>query len=133
LVKTSPFEEVNAAAETTDEETEFSAPAKIITVYDVYPFTYDGRNLTENGSMPDAGYDVNRFDDHTIVAAEVTLLAYNMDGKEPGFSAGMLGLYHLGTQSADAPSTPGKRKGGCIVSPRRQKGAPFAADPSKAT
>jgi len=46
-VKTSPFEEVNAAAETTDEETEFSAPAKIITVYDVYPFTYDGRNLTE--------------------------------------------------------------------------------------
>jgi hypothetical protein len=32
---------------------------------------------------------------------------------------------HLGT-STNTPSTPGKRKGGCILSPTRQRGTPFA-------
>ena len=31
------------------------------------------------------GYDINNFNDRTTVAVEVTFLAYNMDGREPGF------------------------------------------------
>ena len=55
---------------------------------------------------------------------EVSFLAYrmHMDGKEPDFSIGMQGLYHLGILAVDTPSTPSKRKGGCIISLRRQRG-----------
>jgi hypothetical protein len=50
----------------------------------------------------------------------VSLLGYQMGDKEPGYSFSMQGIYHLGTVT--------ERKGGCIVSPRRQKDAPFTAD-----
>ncbi|KAN0068345.1 hypothetical protein V8E54_013541 [Elaphomyces granulatus] len=49
-----------------------------ISVYDVYPFIYDGSMLTENGSMPNSGYDVNHFTDQTTVGVEVSFLAYHM-------------------------------------------------------
>jgi hypothetical protein len=77
----------------------------------------------------DTDVDIN---DQTTVDVEGSILAYHMDGREPGFSVSMEGLYHLGTLSADTPSTPGKWKGGCIISPRRQKSALFTADLSKA-
>jgi hypothetical protein len=112
---------------------DFAAPGEPISIYDVYPFIYDGSMLTEKGSVPNSGYDVNHFTDQTTVGVEVSFLAYHMDGREPGFSVSMQGVYHLGTLSSDTPSTPGKRKGGCIISPRRQRDAPFAADPSKTT
>jgi hypothetical protein len=113
-------------------EEDFAALGGLITIYDVYPFTYDGRMLAENGPMPDSGYDVSKFNDQTTVGIEVSVLAYRMDGREPGFSVAMQGIYHLGTLPADTPSTPGKRKGGCIISPRRQKSTMFTADLSKA-
>jgi hypothetical protein len=34
--------------------------------------------LTENGSMPNSGYDVNHFTDQTTVGVEVSFLAYHM-------------------------------------------------------
>ncbi|KAN0076185.1 hypothetical protein V8E54_006327 [Elaphomyces granulatus] len=53
--------------------------------------------LVENGPMPDSGYDVNKFNDLTTVAIEASVLAYHMDGREPGFSVAMQGIYYLGT------------------------------------
>ncbi|KAN0077940.1 hypothetical protein V8E54_006244 [Elaphomyces granulatus] len=59
------------------------------------------------------------------------LLGYQLTDKEPSYSLGMQGIYHLGTVVGDTPATPGKRKGGCLLSPRRQRGAPFVSDPSR--
>jgi hypothetical protein len=73
--------------------------------------------------MPTSKYDLSHFDDRTSVAVETAVLGYQMDDKEPSFSFAIRGVYHLGTIEGDTPSTPGKRKGGYIVSPRRQKGA----------
>jgi hypothetical protein len=100
-------------------EEDLAALGGPITIYDVYPFTYDGTMLAENGPMPDSGYDVNKFNDQTTVAIEASVLAYHMDGREPGFSVAMQGIYHLGTLPTDTPSTLGKWKGGCIISSRR--------------
>ena len=113
-------------------EDDFAALGGPITIYDVYPFMYDGTMLAENGPMPVSGYDVDKFNDQTTVAIEVSVLGYHMDGRDPGFSVAMQGIYHLGTLPADTPSTTGKRKGGCIISPRRQKSALFIADLLKA-
>jgi len=96
-----------------------------------FPFTYDGRALTATGVSPPFGYDVGNFDDQSTVAVEVALLGYQLTGKEPGYSLGMQGIYHLGSVAGGTPATPGKRKGGCLLSPRRQKGAPFVSDPSR--
>ncbi|KAN0068388.1 hypothetical protein V8E54_013584 [Elaphomyces granulatus] len=51
----------------------------------------------ENGPMPVSGYDVDKFNDQTTVAIEVSVLGYHMDGRDPGFSVAMQGIYHLGT------------------------------------
>ena len=109
------------------------AHGELITAYEPYPFSYDGSELAQGSPMPLSGYDIHRFTDQTSVALELVFTGYCMDGREPGFSVAMLGIYHLGTLSTNTPSTPGKRKGGCILSPTRQRGAPFAPDPSKTT
>jgi hypothetical protein len=42
--------------------------------------------LTEDGSMPNSGYDISNFNGQMTVGTEVSFLAYHMDGREPGFS-----------------------------------------------
>jgi len=96
-----------------------------------FPFTYDGRTLTATGASPPFGYDVSKFDDQSTVAVEVALLGYQLTGKDPSYSVGMQGIYHLGAVASGTPTSPGKRKGGCLLSPRRQRGAPFVTDPSR--
>jgi hypothetical protein len=34
---------------------------ELITAYEPYPFAYDGSKLTEDGPMPESGYDINNF------------------------------------------------------------------------
>ncbi|KAN0077744.1 hypothetical protein V8E54_006048 [Elaphomyces granulatus] len=96
-----------------------------------FPFTYDGRTLTATGASPPFGYDVSKFDDQSTVAVEVALLGYQLADKDPGYSVGMQGIYHLGAVASGTSTSPGKRKGGCLLSPRRQRGAPFVTDPSR--
>jgi len=98
-----------------------------------YPFTYDGTSLTDDWVLPDHGFDISNFKDQSSVGVEVSVLGYRIGDKEPGYSLGMRGVYHLGGSPAPAPLTPAKRKGGCLISPRRRKGALFAPDPSKAS
>jgi hypothetical protein len=85
-----------------------------------YPFTYDGSSLKDGGPMPTSRYDVANFNDQSSVAVEVSLLGYQMADKEPSFSFAMQGIYHLGTVADNTPSTPGKRKGGCIVGDKKE-------------
>jgi hypothetical protein len=59
---------------------DFAAPGEPISVYDVYPFIYNGSMLMEDGSMPNSGYDINHFTDQnstdqTTVGVEVSFLA----------------------------------------------------------
>ena len=98
-----------------------------------YPFTYDGTSLTADWVLPDQGFDVAKFKTGSSVGVEVSVLAYRVGEQEPGYSLGMRGVYHLANSPADPrePVTPVKRKGGCLISPRRRKGALFAPDPSK--
>jgi hypothetical protein len=70
-------------------------------------------------------YDVSRFTAQSLVAVEVSVLGYQMGDREPSYSFGLRCVYHLGGLR---PS--GKRKGGCVISTRRLKGARFVADPS---
>jgi hypothetical protein len=102
-----------------------------ISVNEPYPFTYDGSLLTEGGKVPTCGFDVYNFNDHSSVAGEVSVLAYQMKEKKPGYSFSMHSLYHLGNtkESATARSS-GKRKGGYIVPSRRLQGTAFIADSS---
>jgi hypothetical protein len=95
-----------------------------------FPFTFDGSTITNTGTPTRADYHVSNFDTQSTVAADVTILGYQMTGGKPGYSFAMQGLYHLGRPTGDTPATPKKRKGDCLLSPRRQKGAPFVADPS---
>jgi hypothetical protein len=90
-----------------------------------YSFTYDGTSLTANWVLPDHGFDVAKFKAGSSVGVEVSVLGYRMENKDPGYSLGMRGVYHLANSLADPrePVTPVKRKGGCLVSPRRRKGA----------
>jgi hypothetical protein len=96
-----------------------------------FPFTYDSRALIVTSVSPPFEYDVSKFDDQSTVAVEVALLGYQLTDKEPSYSLGMQGIYHLGTVVGDTPAIPGKRKGGYLLSPRRQRGAPFVSDPSR--
>jgi hypothetical protein len=98
-----------------------------------FPFTYDGSSLVEGVSLVPETYDVSKFTAQSLIAVEVFILGYQMSGREPSYSLGLGCVYHLGGLPAATPSTPGKRKGGCIVSPRRLKGARFVADPSGET
>ncbi|KAN0082126.1 hypothetical protein V8E54_003424 [Elaphomyces granulatus] len=95
-----------------------------------FPFTYDGSSLVEGVSLVPDTYDVSRFTAQSLVAVEVSVLEYQMGDREPSYSFGLRCVYHLGGLPAAAPSTPGKQKGGCVISPRRLKGARFVADPS---
>ncbi|KAN0079121.1 hypothetical protein V8E54_005634 [Elaphomyces granulatus] len=52
------------------------------------------------------------------------LLGYQLTDKEPSYSLGMQGIYHLGTVAGDTPATPGKCKGGCLLS-QKAKGRPL--------
>jgi hypothetical protein len=79
--------------------------------------------------MPSSGYDICNFTDQTTVGVEVSFLAYHMDNREPDFSIGMQGVYHLGYLAADTPSTPGKRKGGVHRESEKAKGCPLCCRP----
>lgn len=103
------------------------------TEFEGYPFSYDGSTLVRGGPTPEAGFDLYRFTDQTTVVVEVAFTGYQIGKNVPGFSVPMQGIYYLETTTTNTPSTPGKRKGGCILSPTRQRGAPFAPDPSKTT
>jgi hypothetical protein len=92
---------------------------------------HNGSMMVEGGTVPTAGYDATNFVNKTSIAVEVSILGYQMEGKEPGYSFGMRGVYHLGNPPRDATITPTKkRRGGCIISPRRRKAAVFNADTS---
>jgi hypothetical protein len=115
-----------------EEDEDLAALADTIRTTNAYPYTYDGTKLREGASVPNPKYEVWNFDEHTSVAVEVSFLAYQLDNKEPGYSVRMHNIYYLGTPPEGTPATPaGKRKGGCIVSPRRRKGGIFNSDPSK--
>lgn len=114
-----------------EEEEEVAALGGDISADDPYPFTYDGCALTDGGPVPTIRHEISTFNLRTCVAAEITLLAYQMPDKEPGYSISMRGIYHLGDTPEDVPTTPRKRKGGCLISPRRAKHGHFAPDPSK--
>jgi len=103
-------------------------PISLLVADQPYPFTYDGTSLT---SLPDHGFDHSHFKDRSSVGVEVSVLAYRMGLNQPGYSLHMRALYHLGPSTTPPPTTPTKRKGGCLVSPRRRKGALFDADTSK--
>jgi len=105
-----------------DEDDEVLASlGKAITAKDPFPYTYNGSMMVEGGTVPTAGYDATNLVNQTSIAVEVSILGYQMEGKEPGHSFGMRGVYHLGNPPRDATITPSKkRRGGCIISPRRR-------------
>jgi len=114
-----------------DEDEDLAALADTIRMTDPHPFTHDGTMLREGSSVPCPGYNVSNFDEQTFVAVEVSSLGYQLQNKEPGYSVRMRSIYHLGKPPEGTPATPaGKRKGGCIVSPRRRKDGVFNPDPS---
>jgi hypothetical protein len=115
-----------------DEDDEILASlGQAITAKDPFPYTYNGSMMVEGGTVPTAGYDATNFVNQTSIAVEVSILGYQMEGKEPGYSFGMRGVYHLGNPPRDATITPTKkRRGGCIISPRRRKATVFNADTS---
>jgi len=87
--------------------------------------------IAEGGLVPNAGYDISNFSNQAAIAVELSVLGYQMEGKVPGYSFGMLGVYHLGSPPHGTTTTPSKkRKAGCIISPRRRKGGVFNADTS---
>jgi hypothetical protein len=99
-----------------------------------FPFMYDGSCLVEGRSRVPEPCDVSMFSAQSLVAVEVSVLGYpRMGDRDPSYSFGIRGIYHLGFVPTSAPSTPGKRKGGCVISPRQQKGARFVSDPSCVT
>lgn len=107
-------------------------PISLLVADQPYPFTYDGTSLTADWSLPDHGFDYSHFKNRSWVGVEVSVLAYRMGPlNQPGYSLHMRALYHLGPSTTPPPTTPMKRKGGCLVSPRRRKGALFDADTSK--
>jgi hypothetical protein len=81
--------------------------------------------ITEGQKVQTDAYDVSNFNDQTSVAVVVPVLT--------GYSFGMRSVYHLGSIPGATPVTPRKWKGGCIISPRSQKGALFVADLFAAT
>jgi len=103
-----------------------------LTADDPFPYTYNGSMMAECGVVPNAGYDISNFGSQASIAVELSVLGYQMEGKEPGYSFGMRGVYHLGNPPHGTTTTPSKkRKGGCIISPRRHKTGVFNADPSR--
>ena len=115
-----------------DEDENLAALGDTIRVTDPYPFTHDGTMLREGASVPCPRYEVWNFDEQSLVAVEVSFLGYHLQNKDPGYSVRMRNIYHLWKPPEGTPATPaGKRKGGCIVSPRRRKDGVFNPDPSK--
>jgi hypothetical protein len=110
-----------------DDDEGFVSLGHTITTNDPFPYTYNGSMMVENGAVPNAGFDVRNFSNQASIAVEFSILGYQIDGKEPGYSFGMRGVYHLGNPLG-TPSK--KRKGGCIISPRRRKAGVFKADTS---
>ncbi|KAH8586494.1 hypothetical protein B0O99DRAFT_748287 [Bisporella sp. PMI_857] len=114
-----------------DDDEGFVSLGHTITTNDPFPYTYNGSMMVENGAVPNAGFDVRNFSNQASIAVEFSILGYQIDGKEPGYSFGMRGVYHLGNPLRDKTGTPSKkRKGGCIISPRRRKAGVFKADTS---
>ena len=75
--------------------------------------------MAEKGAVPSAGFHVSNFSNQTSIAIEVSVLGYQIDGKEPGYSFGMRGVYFLGHPPLSSVTTPTKkRKGECIITPR---------------
>jgi hypothetical protein len=115
-----------------DDDEGLASLGQTITTNDPFPYTYNGSMVVENGSMPASGYDVSNFGKQASIAVEMSILGYQMEGKEPGYSFGMRGVYHLGNAAQGTTTMPTKkRKGGCIISPRRRKTGVFNADPSR--
>jgi hypothetical protein len=114
-----------------DDDEALAFLGQTITANDPFPYTYDGSMMVENGTVPSAGFDVSNFSSQTSIAIEVSVLGYQMEDKEPGYSFGMRGVYHLEHPPHSSALTPTKkRKGGCIITPRRKKTGLFNADPS---
>ncbi|KAN0072664.1 hypothetical protein V8E54_009593 [Elaphomyces granulatus] len=92
-----------------------------------FPFTYDSRALTVTSVSPPFEYDVSKFDDQSTVAVEVALLGYQLTDKEPSYSLGMQGIYHLGTVAGDTPASghTGKTQRWLPPYPKKAKGRPL--------
>ena len=72
--------------------------------------------MVENGTMPTSRYNVSNLSKHTSIAVEMSILGYQMVGKEHGYSFTIRGVYHLGNAARDTSMMPTKkRKGGCII------------------
>jgi hypothetical protein len=80
-----------------DDDESFTSLGQTITANDPFPYTYNGCMVIENGTMPASGYDASNFGKQTSVAVEISILGYQMEGKAPGYSFAMRGVYHLGT------------------------------------
>ena len=52
--------------------------------------------MVKGGTMPTAGYNATNLINQTSIVVEVSILGYQMEGKEPGYSFGIRGVYHLG-------------------------------------
>lgn len=114
-----------------DDDEGFVSLGQTITTNDPFPYTYNGSMMVENGAVPNAGFDVRNFSNQASIAVELSILGYQIDDKVPGYSFGMRGVYYLGNNLHDKTATPSKkRKGGCIVGPRRWKAGVFKADTS---
>jgi hypothetical protein len=114
-----------------DDDEETITLEETLSATSAYPFTYDGMDLVDGGPIPRPGLDVSRFEEkRSSVGVEVSVLGYRIGDNQPGYSVSMRGVYYLGHSSELLPTSPGKRKGNFIVSPRRKRGV-FNADLSK--
>ncbi|KAH6681412.1 hypothetical protein B0J14DRAFT_647828 [Halenospora varia] len=98
-----------------DDDEGFVSLGQTITTNDPFPYTYtcSGSMMVENGAVPNAGFDVRNFSNQASITVELSVLGYQIDGKEPGYSFGMRGVYHLGNPLHDKTAMPSKkRKGG---------------------
>jgi hypothetical protein len=81
-----------------------------ITADDPFPYTYNGSMMAEGGLVPNAGYDISNFSNQAAIAVELSVLGYQMEGKEPGYSFGIRGVYHLGSPPHGIATTPSKKR-----------------------
>ena len=69
-----------------DDDEGLMSLAQTITADDPFPYTYNGSMMAEGGLVPNAGYDVSNFTNQATVAVELSILGYQIEGKEPGYS-----------------------------------------------
>ncbi|PVH72213.1 hypothetical protein DL98DRAFT_596250 [Cadophora sp. DSE1049] len=93
-----------------DDDEDLVSLGQTITADDPFPYTYNGSMMAEGGIVPNAGYDISNLSNQDSIAVELSVLGYQIEDKEPGYSFGMRGVYYLGSPPHGTTMTPSKKR-----------------------